>query len=89
MFTTALSTIVTWVGAIVAIIFVIFIVKDILEIIKGQGSILKTVGKVVFVFIIIGIIFATKNYENFGNAFSTTAESAIDNIATESQDLFN
>lgn len=88
MFTTALNTIVTWVGAIIAIIFVVFIVKDVIEIIKGQGSILKCLGKVIFVFIIIGIIFATKNYENFGNNFSNTAESAIDSIADESQDLF-
>ena len=88
MFTTALNTIVTWVGAIIAIIFVIFIIKDVIEIIKGQGSVLKCVGKVIFVFIIIGVIFATKNYENFGNSFSDTAETAIDDIADESQDLF-
>ena len=88
MFDTMLATIVTWVAAIVIIVFLIFIIKDIYEIFKGQGSILKCVGKVIFVFVMVGIIFACRKYNDYGESFSQTAEKAIDAIGNESSDLF-
>lgn len=88
MFGNIVSVIVGWVAAIIIVVFVVFIVKDAIEISKGQGSILKTVGKIITVFFLVGIVFACVKYEDFGTAFSNVASDAVNNVADTAGELF-
>ena len=69
--TKVLTTVISWVGAIAMIALVIFLIKDVIAIIKGEGSIGKTLGKVVCVFLVLGIMFSAGSFQTFGNMFST------------------
>lgn len=88
MFDKALSTIAPWVAAIIIIVFIVYMVKDVIKLISAQESLLKIIGRVLSVFLIIGIVFAAINYKKFGELFSEVATSAVESVATDAADLF-
>lgn len=73
-----LVTVIAWVAPIGALILAIFLVKDIVQIAKGdgQGSVGKVVVKIVVVLLLLGVMVAMLNYDTFatfmGNFFSNT-----------------
>lgn len=88
MFDNMLNVIITWVAAIVIIVFVVFIIKDIIEIVKGQGSPLRVIGKVLFVFVMLAVIFMCKGYENIGNKLSDVTTNAVGSMTDTAGELF-
>ena len=88
MFDNMLGVIITWVAAIIIIVFVIFIIKDVVEIVKGQGSPLRVIGKVIFVFVILAIVFMCRNYANIGTKLSDVTTSAVDSATDTAGELF-
>jgi predicted small secreted protein len=83
------SKILGWVagigGGIVAIVLVISLVKDALGLIKGQGdsSVVKVVGKALFLILIIGLIFLATNYTALGNTANGIAGKGINAVGNE------
>lgn len=73
-----LITVIAWVAPIGALILAIFLIKDIVQIAKGdgQGSIGKVIVKIIVVLLLLGVMVAMLNYDTFatfmGNFFSNT-----------------
>ena len=72
-----LDVVIAWGGAIVAIILVIFLVKDAIRYKNGQISVGKVLMESLILLVIIGIIFATANFDTFGNIFKNRTENII------------
>lgn len=72
-----LQTTIVWCTAIAAIVFVVFIVKDIIDIAKGQSSIGKVLMKCLCVFVIIGIMYSAGSFEIFGKMFGNVFENVV------------
>jgi len=87
-----IAKIVAWGGGLAAGIVALFlmygIAKDGWDYAKGQGSVFKILGKVLFLILCIGIIILAINYDKLGNKFAKLAEKGIDVVATEASDVF-
>jgi hypothetical protein len=83
-----MQNVVSWIagigGGIVAICLIISLIKDGLGYAKGSGdsSVFKIVGKVIFLIVIIGLIYAAVNYDDLGKKGQTIANEGV-NIANE------
>lgn len=81
--------IVTWAAAIggglVAIFLIISLVKDGIGLAKGSGdsSILKIIGKALFLILIIGLIYVATNYSNLGTTAESIASGGINTVGSE------
>lgn len=82
-----LNSIVDWVAPAAMIVLIIFLIKDVKEIQQGQSNIGKAVVKVLCIFLIVGIMYATTGFENFGNVFKGVVDEAIteDNLPSISE----
>lgn len=76
-----LITTVAWVAPIGALVLVIFLIKDIVQIAKGdgQGSIGKVFVKIIVVLLLLGVMVAMLNYDTF----ATFMGSLFSNVVTE------
>ena len=81
--------IVKWVagigGGIVAVFLIISLAKDAIGIAKGSGdsSIMKVIGKALFLILIIGLIFLAMNYSSLGGTAGDIANKGIDVVDKE------
>lgn len=66
-------------GGLIAIFLIYSIVKDGLDYAKGNGSnsILKIVGKVLFLILLIGLVYVAMNYDNLGKKAQKVGDQAI------------
>lgn len=84
-----MSRVVKWVagiaGGIIAIALIISLVKDGVGLAKGSGdsSILKVIGKALFLILIIGLIYVAVNYDSLGKKAETIANKGINTVNTE------
>lgn len=71
-------------GGIVGICLIISLIKDGLGYAKGQGdaSVFKIIGKVIFLIVIIGLIYAAAHYDDLGKKGQTIANEGV-KIANE------
>lgn len=80
---TFISGLVKWAagigGGLIAIFLIYSIVKDGLDYAKGNGSnsILKIVGKVLFLILLIGLVYVAMNYDNLGKKAQKVGDQAI------------
>lgn len=72
-------------GGVVALFLIIGLVKDGIGYAKGSGdaSVLKIVGKVLFLILIIGLIYLAVNYNSLGTKGKNVADKVINNANTE------
>lgn len=84
-----MSTIVTWAagigGGIVALFLIISLAKDGIGLAKGSGdsSILKIIGKALFLILIIGLIYLAVNYNDLGNKAQNIANKGVGIVNNE------
>ena len=84
-----MNSVISWVagvgGGIIAIFIIVSLVKDGIEFAKGQGStsIWKILGKILFLFLILGLIFLTINYESIGKTAQGIGDKAINIVNNE------
>ena len=71
-----LNLIVSWCSVIAMIVLVFYIVKDILALLKGNGSIGSIIVKVLCVFFLVGVMIFTKSFD--GTFFAETTETVVD-----------
>lgn len=80
-----LNVIITWAGGIAVAVLIIFLVKDVLDLVKGNGG--SSVGKIVIkalsVFLIIGFMFVAKNYMGLGQSASNIGQGIVDTVVDE------
>lgn len=76
-------------GAIVAIVLIISIVKNGIAYVKGGGSPLPIIGKVLFLILCIGLIYLAVNYAPLGNKAATIADNGIDIVGSEASGLLS
>lgn len=75
-----MSKIVSWAagigGGVVALFLIISLAKDGIGLAKGSGdsSILKIIGKALFLILIIGLIYLAVNYDSLGNKAKNVAD---------------
>ena len=90
-----MDNIIGWVagigGGIVAIFLIISLAKDGIGIAKGSGdsSIMKVIGKALFLILIIGLIYLAVNYDTIGDKAEKIANTGIDKVDTEVQNALN
>ena len=73
-------------AAIIAIVMLISIIKDSIAYSSGNGgvSVMKIAGKVLFLFVMIGLIFAiATGYVSFGNSAKKVADGVLDQVEEE------
>lgn len=75
--TNVLAEVITWCAAIGGIVLVIFLIKDIIGLAKGDGSIAKVAVKVLCIFFIIGVMYAAGSFETFGKIFENLFEAVL------------
>jgi hypothetical protein len=84
-----MSKIVSWAagigGGVVALFLIISLAKDGIGLAKGSGdsSILKIIGKALFLILIIGLIYLAMNYDSLGNKAKNVANKGVDTVDTE------
>lgn len=85
MMTTVLTWAGTFAGGVVALFLIIGLVQDGIGYAKGSGdaSVLKIVGKVLFLILIIGLIYAAVSYDALGQKGQAVANKVIDHANTE------
>ena len=88
---TTMNGIIGWVagigGGVVAIFLIVSLAKDAIGIAKGSGdsSIMKVIGKALFLILIIGLIFLAVNYNKLGTTAESIADKGISKVDTEMQ----
>ena len=86
---TTMSTIVTWAagigGGVVALFLIIALAKDGIGLAKGSGdsSILKIIGKALFLILIIGLIYLAVNYDSLGDKAQNIANKGVNIVNNE------
>lgn len=72
-------------GGVVALFLIIGLVKDGIGYAQGSGdaSVLKIVGKVLFLILIIGLIYTAVSYDTLGDKGKNVADKVITNANTE------
>lgn len=84
-----MSKIVSWAagigGGVVALFLIISLAKDGIGLAKGSGdsSILKIIGKALFLILIIGLIYLAVNYDSLGNKAKNVADKGTNILDTE------
>ena len=71
-----LKTVIAWCSVIAMIVLVFYLVKDILALLKGNGSIGTIIVKVLCVFFLVGVMIYTKSFD--GTFFAETTETVVD-----------
>ena len=71
-----LKTVIAWCSVIAMIVLVFYLVKDILALLKGNGSIGTIIVKVLCVFFLVGIMIFTEFYD--GTFFAKTVDTGLD-----------
>lgn len=72
-------------GGVVALFLIISLAKDGIGLAKGSGdsSILKIIGKALFLILIIGLIYLAVNYDSLGNKAKNIADKGVNTVDTE------
>lgn len=72
-------------GGLVAIFLIISLVKDGIGLAKGSGdsSVLKIIGKALFLILIIGLIYIAMNYSQLGTTAEGIASKGINKVGQE------
>ena len=84
-----MSKIVQWAagigGGVVALFLIISLAKDGIGLAKGSSdsSILKIIGKALFLILIIGLIYLAVNYDSLGNKAKDIADKGVNTVDTE------
>ena len=87
--TTTMGKIVGWAagigGGVVALFLIISLAKDGIGLAKGSSdsSILKIIGKALFLILIIGLIYLAVNYESLGKKAENIAGKGVNTVDTE------
>lgn len=72
-----LNTLVSWVAPAAMIILIVFLVKDVKNIIKGEGNIGRVLVKVLCIFLIVGVMYATTGFSKFGGIFKGVVDKTV------------
>ena len=86
---TTMGKIVGWAagigGGVVALFLIISLAKDGIGLAKGSSdsSILKIIGKALFLILIIGLIYLAVNYDSLGNKAKDIADKGVNTVDTE------
>lgn len=72
-------------GGIVAIFLIISLAKDGIGLAKGSGdsSVLKIIGKALFLILIIGLIYLAMSYDSLGKKAKNIANKGVNTVNTE------
>ena len=72
-------------GGVVALFLIISLAKDGIGLAKGSSdsSILKIIGKALFLILIIGLIYLAVNYESLGKKAESIADKGVNTVDTE------
>mgnify|MGYP000846988411 CR=1 FL=1 len=71
-----LNIVISWCTVIAMIILVIYLIRDIIAVVKGNGSIGNIIIKILCVFLLVGVMIFTRNFD--GSIFAKPIEEAID-----------
>lgn len=74
-----LETTIFWCASAAMVYMVFKLVGDVKKVMDGNGSFGELAVKMLTCFFLIGIMFASQNFEQFGNMFGST----IENVVTE------
>jgi hypothetical protein len=75
-----LNIVISWCTVIAMIILVIYLIRDIIAVVKGNGSIGNIIIKILCVFLLVGVMIFTRNFD--GSIFAKPIEEAIDVLPT-------
>jgi len=73
-----LNTVISWCTVIAMIILVIYLIRDIIAVVKGNGSIGSIIIKILCVFLLVGVMIFTRNFD--GSIFAKPIEKTVDDV---------